>query len=298
MPYREQLLERANLSWYSTAERYPDLTPAIELQRLVISRQLDLVDELGGRNPTRIDLSPDRVSEKLRSEMPVFLNETVVINMDLTPFVVGFCRDLAHGEAAGAGHRLADLLSEGAIDVDSLIAASIGRRQGAIRTKANHIGISADLMWLVAELAAGSLAHRAQRDLLSGHDDVNDALSVWPLGCCPACGSWPAYIEHLVGDDTAVYRCSFCGCSWSPSRTGCAYCNDAPDPLMTAVANDAQPDRRVDLCRNCACYLKHLDRNSPTPFELLAVEDLCSSDLDVAAAAKGYRRPGMRDFQS
>ena len=298
MLYRELLLEQANRRWRSAVGRHPDLAPAVELQRRVISRQLDLGEALDQGAPIRTELAVDRATEMLRFATPLLLDEAVAIDLDLTPFVVGFCDDLAHGEAGGSARRLAELLSQGAIDVNSLVAASIGRQQVAIRTKANHVGVSADLLWLVAELAAGSLANRAQRDLLSrmGDDGMNEALSAWRLGCCPACGSWPAFVEHAGGDDVAVHRCSFCGCAWSPPRCGCAYCDDAPDPLMTAVVDDSQSGRRVDLCRNCAGYLKHVDLDGPTPFELLAVEDLCSSDLDIAAAEKGYRRPAMRDF--
>lgn len=303
MTYKDNVLERANPRWLSAVRRQPELAPAVELQRQVVARQLDLGKVLDASAPLTISLEPGRAVEHLSATVPVLLGEPVVIELeqlDLMRFVPGFCDDLAQGAAGGAAHRLAELLSQGAINVSSLVAASVTRQQEAIRTKANHLGISPDLLWLVAELAAGPVAHRAQRDLLSNHRDdrLDRALSTWPLGCCPACGSWPAFAEHAVASDEGLCRCSFCGCAWRPSRAGCVYCDDSPEPPMTAVLDDTERGRRLELCRRCAGYLKRLELDGPTPFELLAVEDLCSSDLDIGAAQKGYRRPAMRDFPS
>ncbi len=104
------MLVEADRSWRSAVERHPDLAPAVQLQRRVISRQLDLGDGLDRSAPARIELRPERATEKLRSETPLLLAEPVVIDLDLTPFVVGFCDDLAQGEAGGAARRLAELL--------------------------------------------------------------------------------------------------------------------------------------------------------------------------------------------
>ncbi len=300
MTYSGDMLDFAASRWRLAVKRHPELGPAVELQRRVVARQLDLGEALDADVPFRIELEQDKAVDKLSAAVPVLFGEAISIELDLTRFVLGFCDDLAQGEAGGAAHRLAELLSQGAIDVGSLIAASVARQQAAIRTKANHLGISADLLWLVAELAAGSVAHRAQRDVLSNQEAerLDQVLSSWPLGCCPACGSWPAFAERSDPSDESSHRCSFCGYAWRPSRSGCTYCDDATEPTLTAVVDETQHGRRLELCRHCAGYLKCLDLEGSTPFELLAVEDLCSSDLDIAAAEKGYRRPTMRDFSS
>lgn len=297
MAHKEHVLDLANPRWGAAIERHPDLAPAVELQRQVVARQLELGELLGADVPVRLELGPQGAAEKLSSDIPVLVGEPVVFELDLTRFVMGFCQDLARGEAGGAANRLS-LLFQGSINVNSLVSASISRQQEAIRTKANHVGVSADLLWLVAELAAGSLAHRLQRDLFSSprNAQVNRALSTWRFGYCPACGSWPAFAERSIRGNESSLRCSFCGYAWRPLRSGCIYCDDSPDELMTAILDDTQPDRRLELCRHCAGYLKELGLDGPTPFELIGVEDLCSSDLDVAAAEKGYRRPVMRNF--
>ena len=60
----------------------------------------------------------------------------------------------------------------------------------------------------------------------------------------------------------------------------------------------AEPDaaHRVELCSGCGAYLKWLDLPEPTPFELLAVEDLASTSLDILAAQRGFGRPSLPEL--
>jgi FdhE protein len=46
----------------------------------------------------------------------------------------------------------------------------------------------------------------------------------------------------------------------------------------------------VEICDNCHGYLKVIAAFSPTPVEMLAVEDLATLHLDYIAHARGYAR--------
>ena len=65
---------------------------------------------------------------------------------------------------------------------------------------------------------------------------------------------------------------------------------------MTAAPDDEHKDRRLEVCGTCGSYLKTIDVPALTPFPLLAIADLETMDLDMAAMEKGYNRPALKDF--
>ena len=52
----------------------------------------------------------------------------------------------------------------------------------------------------------------------------------------------------------------------------------------------------VEICGVCQGYLKTVDVAGLSPFPLLAVYDMETMDLDLAAMEHGYSRPPLRDF--
>ena len=295
---RAELLSQAEERWQALLGERPDLAPAIALQRALVTRSLDLAAQVDASFAPRPPRSSAALVARLAAGHPVVVDEPPEFDATrLAPFVLGFCDDLASGGAGGAALRVRTLLERGEIDIASLLSASLTRQQTAIRTKANHVGVAPDLLWLVAELSVGPIAHRLQRDTLadrrSSNAAVGAALAEWPHGYCPACSSWPALAESV--DGTRHLRCSFCGAAWRPALYRCIYCDDATDAFLTAAADMQRAGRRLELCRTCGGYLKSVDVETLTPFELLPVTDLETNDLDVAAVERGYARPPMRD---
>ena len=225
----ERLLEEAERRWHVLIAERPDLGPAVDLQRRLVSRSLELGVTIDTRLPREVDLAPGVAAAKLRRNRPVFAGEVVKVDATvLEPFVLGFCQDFAQGGAGAPAERLHATLERGEIDIGSLLAASLARQQDAIRTKAHHVGVAPDLLWLVAELGVGPLAHRAQRTLTETaetHQTLASALAGWQEGFCPACGSWPAFAETI--EHARSLRCSFCGRGWSPTALRCIYCSEA-----------------------------------------------------------------------
>src|SRR5262249_31778700 len=113
-------------------------------------------------------------------------------------------------------------------------------------------------------------------------------------GYCPACGSWPALAESVGGQ--RVLRCSFCAAAWQLDEYACIYCGDSGDGFVTAAPDEERKDRRVEVCATCGGYLKTVDVAELSPFPLLAIADLETMDLDMAAMEKGYGRPPLRAF--
>jgi FdhE protein len=209
------------------------------------------------------------------------------------------CDELAAGGAGEAAEHIKAAVAdvETRLDVTSLLTASLSRDQKAIRTGATHRGLSPDLLWLVTELAVSPFAYALHRAWLNpGEPDspLGVALNAWTHGYCPACGSWPALAEAVSGH--RVLRCSFCAFAWELARYACIYCGDDSDRFVTAAPDVNRKDRRVEVCGACSSYLKTVDVPELSPFPLLAIADLETMDLDMAAMEQGYARPSLRDF--
>lgn len=295
-----EVLGQAEVRWARLEADQPDLGPAIALQRRLVARGLELTATIDRTPAVTTTLPPSDVAGRLRTRRPAFTGASFEVDTtQIGPLVMGFCDDLATGGAGPPAERVRRTLEERQIDLGSLLAASLMRQLHAVRTTANHIGIAPDLLWLVAELGAAPLANRLQDRYLvaaaGSHVEVRDALATWDEGACPACGSWPAFAERL--HEQRHLRCSFCGTSWQPTGYRCIYCDEDSDRFLTAAADDPS-GARLELCRRCGGYLKSLPVSDSTPFGLLAVADLSSSDLDVKAVERGYGRPPMREIDA
>jgi formate dehydrogenase maturation protein FdhE len=78
---------------------------------------------------------------------------------------------------------------------------------------------------------------------------------------------------------------------WAISSYRCLYCGNDDASFLTAAPNTDVPGRRLQLCGACGAYAKVLDLPAPTEFPLVAIEDLASLDLDMAAIERQYGRP-------
>lgn len=294
----ERLLEEAERRWAALAGVRPELREAIALQRRLVERGLALAAAIADVQLPALA----GAAGKLQDKRPLLSGADIVLDgAPFEPFVVGFCDDFAHGAAGRPAARVRGALERGAIDVGSLLTASLRRLQTAIRMKANQVGVAPDVLWLVAELAAAPLADRLQRahlrDAPARDPDLRAALDAWDEGRCPACGSWPALAEETAA--ARRLRCSFCGGAWQPAVRRCIYCSAGDESFLVAALSPAgEPSRRVELCRACGGYLKSVRADEPAPFALLPVLDLESSDLDAAAVERGYIRFSMREVDA
>ena len=295
---RESRLIWATSRWSAILAARPDLEPAVSLQKQLIGRVVDLTDTIEHARLPRLSLPARYIAAKLGRGVPAFAGEPIPLPVQLMkPALIDLCEQLAAGGAGEAADHIRTALAEERLDAGSLLTASFARDQKAIRTGALHRGLSPDLVWLIAELAVSPYAHILQGILLTpASEDVTlaKARAAWRHGYCPACGSWPALAEIHAAH--RVQRCSFCAHAWEMTAFGCVYCGDAGEKFITAAAARDRDDRRLEVCGACGGYLKTVDVDELSPFPLLAVFDLETMELDMAAMDKGYRRPPLKDF--
>jgi hypothetical protein len=289
--------QAADRRWRALAGSRPDLGPAVELQRRLLDIVTDLAARLGGERMPRLSLPPRYLAAKLARRMPVFANEPIPLPVPiLSAALPRLCDALEAGGAGEAAMHVRSAVTGGDIDAGSLLAASLARNQAAIRTGATHRGLAPDLVWLVAELAVGPFVHALQRLLFADALDpaLRAALAAWSRGYCPACGSWPALAE--VADGHRTLRCSFCASAWELPTYACIYCEEAADRFVTAAPVPERKDRRIEVCGACHGYLKTIDLPVLSPFPLLSISDIETTDLDLAAMEHGYQRPPLKSF--
>ena len=298
-PSRAQVLASAEGRWQALIEAKPELEAAVALQRRLLTRVIDLAGTFGGGRLPRLSLPGKYLAAKLTRGVPILSGEPIPLpNALLQLSLVGFCGDLAAGGAGEAATHIGDAISSGRLDAGSLLTASIARDEEAIRTGATHLDLAPDLTWLVAELAVGPVAHALQRTLLATGPSapLAEALGAWNQGYCPACGSWPALAE--VVDGHRLLRCAFCAATWERTIYACVYCDEAGEAVVTAAPDGARDDRRIEVCSGCGAYLKTIDTDEPSPFPLVAIADMETMDLDVAAMDHHFGRPPLKTFKT
>ncbi len=304
MPYvtiqafsRENLLDSARRRWEVIQDARPEMAPALALQGELLTQMIDLAATLAGGRLPRLSLPPKYLAAKLARGVPALAGEPIPLPVPvLTPTLFHLCDALANGGAGDAATHIRASLDGGKLEPASLLAASLHRDLGAVRTGATHRGLSPDLTWLVAELAVSPFAHALQRMIFGAvtAGELRDALDAWNRGYCPACGSWPAVGEVAGGHRTL--RCSFCSCGWELNSYACIYCEESGEGFVTAAPNPERTDRRIEVCASCGGYLKTIDVPELSPFPLLSISDIETTDLDVAAMEHGYARPGLKEF--
>jgi FdhE protein len=321
-PPEEEVLALAERRWEALVGTHPDLGAAVELQRRLLTRVIDVARSINSGRLPRLSLPGRYLAAKLARGVPVLAGEPIPLPAALlTSSLLRFCEDLAAGGAGDAATHISAAVQTGRLEPGSLLTASLSRDQEAIRTGASHLGLSPDLAWLVAELAVGPVAHALQRALLciapespaagvplgrggqsgsvepraAASGTLEAALAEWNRGYCPACGSWPALAEVVRGH--RLLRCSFCAATWERTTYACVYCDEAGEAFVTAAPDETRPDRRIELCSACGAYLKAVEAADLSPFPLVAVADMETMDLDVAAMEHHFGRPALADFR-
>ena len=204
---------------------------------------------------------------------------------------------LLHGAAARLDARRAGdltralaervgILAADDIDPAQLIRAAIERDDTAIARIAERVGASHDVLTVIAQLAAMPLLHAAARELGAG------VPSAWQRGYCPVCGAWPSLVEMRGIERERRLRCGCCGTDWRLPVLRCAFCGELDHHLLgTLLPEGDEQRRRIETCESCHGYLKVVMTLGALPLRTLALQDLATVPLDLAAQERGYARP-------
>lgn len=114
----------------------------------------------------------------------------------------------------------------------------------------------------------------------------------WSAGYCPVCGAWPALAEERGLELQKRLRCVRCGGDWRTEWQRCPFCGVTDHRRLGALVSESQGEtRKAETCEGCHGYVKAVATLQPWPAETVAIEDVATVDLDVAALERGYSRP-------
>lgn len=283
-------LAEAERRWNRLAAADPSLRSAIDLQRALVSRSVQLFETIRTTGlPSGFEIG--RLRSKLEQGVPLLHGEDVTLPVGpLTDALLDFCRTLERSGAGTSAGHISEAIESKRLDAASLLKASLARADCDIRDGSIQLGLAPDLLWLTAELAVSPYAHFLQQSLTAILPE--GTFSTWDHGHCPVCGSWPALAERRAG--RRALRCSLCAASWSLSRDCCIYCGEQDLAFSVATPDAGRPDCQLETCRRCAGYLKVLVRAAAIDFPLITVEDLATTDLDRSAMERGFHRPPLK----
>jgi len=291
-----EILATAEDRWSRVHSERPDLAPALLLQRELLTIVIETAEAIERTRLPRLSLPAKYLAAKLKRGVPMLSGEPIPLPLSvLKSALLRLCDALATGGAGESASHIRHAIERSSVDAGSLLSASLSRDQDAVRAGSVQHGLAPDLTWLAAELAASPFVFALQRTMLAHRDDsLTAAFGDWIAGYCPMCGSWPALAE-VVGGHRAL-RCSFCALAWELNTYSCIYCGEEREAFVTAAPNEERKDRRLELCSACHSYLKTIDVDRLSPFPLVAIADMETMDLDLAALEHGYGRPPLKDF--
>jgi len=125
---------------------------------------------------------------------------------------------------------------------------------------------------------------------------VLDGLT-WDAGWCPTCGAWPGLAESRGLDRERWLRCGRCATGWRFEAGRCAFCGSRDHKALGYLAPEADREsRRAETCEACGGYVKTIATVAAPSAAELALADLASVELDVAALDRGFGRPAELGF--
>ncbi len=186
-----------------------------------------------------------------------------------------------------AAARLRLALEEDRLDVIALLPHITAGESGPVTAAAQGLQLDPDLLWTLAQNALKPALRAWCRQLTPMVKGVP-----WQEGRCFICGAVPA-LGELQGNNQARHlRCGQCGADWAFPRLRCTYCGKEDRDTLIYLYPEKQRERMsIEVCQKCNGYLKIIAAFTPTPPEMLQIEDLATLHLDYVAQERGYTRP-------
>ena len=190
------------------------------------------------------------------------------------------------GEAGPEAISLRVAASATDLDAPGLLEAAINQDEPRIAAEADRLGTDSHALAAIAHLATGPLL-QALRRRFAGATGAS-----WEQGSCPICGAWPAAAESRGLERSRHLRCGRCGADWAFATLRCPFCaTDDHAKLSSLVPEQQAESRRIETCEVCRGYVKQLATLRPWAGDEVALADLASVDLDLAALEHDYARP-------
>jgi FdhE protein len=168
----------------------------------------------------------------------------------------------------------------------ALLEAALCQDHARLTALAEDLGTHPHALAAIAHLAVIPLLQACGRRLAS------QVPHAWSCGYCPICGAWPTLAEVRGLERTRTLRCARCGAAWRTACLRCPYCNEMDYRRLSVLLPEQHGTiGQIDACPTCQGYLKTHTTLQALPAYAIALQDLATIALDVAALDRGYTRP-------
>ncbi|HEY7062414.1 MAG TPA: formate dehydrogenase accessory protein FdhE [Chloroflexota bacterium] len=224
--------------------------------------------------------------------VPLLHEQTLCVERDaahrLLERLAAMAADGGQGEAAAVRRALQDKR----LAALAVLEASLTQNGERLWALAREASLDLDVLTALGQLTAWPLLQACgarARPLLAG--------ARWEAGYCPVCAAWPLLSELRGLDSERWLRCGRCGAGWPCLHGRCVYCGNTDHRTQTYLApEEAREARPAVTCDACQGYLKTLTTFGPIPPDELALNDLTTLELDLAAIERDYGRPAAPGF--
>jgi FdhE protein len=268
----------------------PELDEALLAQQRVVSTQLS-----SPRAPeiSAFALPRQQVAARVREGVPLLHDQPAIVDIQ-------FAADLFERLVVALSPRfdaLAGAIRVGRVDPENLFGEAFVQHADHLAEIAAVAGMDAELLSAAATLAVAPVlrAYAARLAPLLAPPDAEQ--TAWTHGYCTICGAWPLLGELRGVDLVAWMRCGACGSGWQVQSGACPFCGNADEQMLGTLTIEDEPRFRAVVCQRCRTYLKVANALEPPPAEVLAVGDVVSLRLDLAASERGYQRPSGSGFR-
>jgi formate dehydrogenase accessory protein FdhE len=264
------------------ADSFPDMAQTAQLYGAILPI---LRDEEIPVLPT--GLSQDEVRARLEQGLPYL--EGLELEVDLRQAAGLLVRLAGAAEKAGArvsAAKVGALLDEERdVGGSAAFQAILTHDDELLGNRLEQMGLDRDLCGFLARTALKPLLRAWCRLIAPLAADVK-----WDRGTCFVCGSAPLLAELQGNDQERHLRCGLCGADWRIARLSCPHCGTEDHRSLKVFFQNDPAGPRIEACDQCMTYVKVIPAFSPTPADLMPVEDLATIRLDAFAQERGYRR--------
>lgn len=274
----QQLIEK-DKSWKEISKVHVDLIQRMEAHKLKI---------------TPISMDEDEALYRLREGQPLMggLEE----HFDLT-YAVALFRDLTDWSGTGDTRKALKKWSKSLSDaeIEGVLAGWVRGDLEPFTHWTMQSGMSQNILMILIQYSLLPTLYAYGQGLMPNKTVLDDN---WKKGYCPVCGDSPTLAEIRDSERFRYLRCTSCGGDWQYKRIACFNCgNEDHEKLETFFIEDPKTvgKYQIDVCHDCSSYIKVSNKLQPSRPELLLLDDLSTTHLDVFALEHGYQKGGKPD---
>jgi Protein involved in formate dehydrogenase formation len=278
----------------------PDLKDAAELYEAILPLLRDADLHVG-----TISLTPEQARAKMEAGLPLLSGLDLDLDVEaVRELMIKLARAVetvgkknswhklrlpwlkTSSEPDSAARRIRLALEENRLDISALLPHIAAGDNGPVATAAQSLELDPGLVWTLAQNALKPALRAWCRQLTPLAKEIP-----WNKGNCFVCGAAATLGELQENDQTKHLRCGSCGADWRFRRLQCLHCGNEDHRTQRYLYDERNREKmRVEVCDKCKGYLKVISSFTPTPPEMLPIEDLAALHLDYIARDRGYTR--------